>query len=258
MGIPPCRGNDNRDGEDLMLLLESQLSNSFSALRKGAFGTYAESADLKSEDPLRERTPGSSPRDEGQPETLPEALALLAHARGRIQELEAAHEEAMKELRKRDAEIARLSNSSSTGDVGGPYQGNSSATAPKPVKLKVSIISATGLRAADLSGKSDPFCTCQAKDAKFQTPVLKKTLSPQWNHVQTIEVQPDILGTLPALKFAVFDKDLVGSDDLLGKAELTQDEYLEGYEGTLTLTNAGKAATNEVATLTVAVEEASD
>merc|ERR1719343_1061759 len=85
---PPGRGGDDRDGEDLMVLLESHLVNPFSALRKGAFGIYAASAELKSEDPLRERTPGASPREEGQPETLPEALALLAHARGRIKELE--------------------------------------------------------------------------------------------------------------------------------------------------------------------------
>ena len=51
-------------------------------------------------------------------------------------------------------------------------------------RLKVIIQSATGLRAADVGGSSDPFCECQLMgkpDTLIKTKHISRTLAPQWN-----------------------------------------------------------------------------
>jgi hypothetical protein len=54
---PPLRGGDTRDVASLVLSLENQLRASYSALRKGPFGPYAESAELLAGNPSRAATP---------------------------------------------------------------------------------------------------------------------------------------------------------------------------------------------------------
>lgn len=91
---------------------------------------------------------------------------------------------------------------------------------PQRIDVKVTIFGAKGLRAADFSfvgkGKSDPFCRAQIHGrphSKVETPHLKKTLEPDWNHVCHFEgVKDDDF-----LEFEVFDYDMLGSPDLLGK-----------------------------------------
>ena len=49
--------------------------------------------------------------------------------------------------------------------------------------VNVRLVEGEGLAAKDLTGKSDPYCTvCHAKSGvRFQTPVRKNTVDPQWN-----------------------------------------------------------------------------
>jgi len=123
-------------------------------------------------------------------------------------------------------------------------------------RVKVMIVSARHLRAADFSlrgpGKSDPYCVCQVEGrpcTKFQTPSIDKSLDPEWYHEEVID------GIAPgdALEFRVYDHDLVGSDDLLGKAILPFDSYHpEGFSGNLDLEESGKG--NMDSTLNVVVQ----
>mmetsp|Transcript_25103 Transcript_25103/g.45676 ORF Transcript_25103/g.45676 Transcript_25103/m.45676 type:complete len:483 (+) Transcript_25103:86-1534(+) len=121
----------------------------------------------------------------------------------------------------------------------------------KRTEVTVRILSAKGLRNADLTSKSDPYCTCQLSGmplTKIHTKVLKNTLEPQWNSTFHFEHVP---GT--NLEFQVWDKDMLKKDDLLGKATLKEGAfYPNGFNGSLQLSESGKRAT--AATIDVEVE----
>jgi len=52
--------------------------------------------------------------------------------------------------------------------------------------LTVKVYRATGLAAADLGGKSDPFCVLELVNARLQTQTEYKTLAPSWNKIFTL------------------------------------------------------------------------
>lgn len=72
---------------------------------------------------------------------------------------------------------------------------------------------ATGLAAADLGGKSDPFCVLELGNARLQTQTEYKTLSPQWNKIFTFNVK-DINNVL---EVTIFDEDRDHKVEFLGK-----------------------------------------
>uniref|UniRef100_A0AAZ3RSC5 C2 domain-containing protein n=1 Tax=Oncorhynchus tshawytscha TaxID=74940 RepID=A0AAZ3RSC5_ONCTS len=69
--------------------------------------------------------------------------------------------------------------------------------------LQVKIIKATDLLAADLNGKSDPFCVLELGNDRLQTHTIYKTLNPNWNKVFTFPVK-DIHDILD---LTIFDED---------------------------------------------------
>lgn len=79
------------------------------------------------------------------------------------------------------------------------------------------IVSASGLVAADMNGKSDPYVHYWHKrkddpSTSGKTRVVKKTLNPVWRHSHTlVSVSADAEVT-----FDVYDKDVLGKDDFLG------------------------------------------
>lgn len=110
------------------------------------------------------------------------------------------------------------------------------------VKLKVSIVSAWGLRNADfglMQGASDPYCICQPvgrPSSGIKTRVENDTLHPVWNHEGFIPS----FGEDDDLEFCVYDKDLMKSDDLLGRAVLAGPMLIEeGFTGDLKLEDTG-------------------
>eukprot|EP00931_Biecheleriopsis_adriatica_P019967 TRINITY_DN13465_c0_g1_i1.p1 TRINITY_DN13465_c0_g1~~TRINITY_DN13465_c0_g1_i1.p1 ORF type:complete len:1234 (+),score=274.20 TRINITY_DN13465_c0_g1_i1:132-3833(+) len=112
------------------------------------------------------------------------------------------------------------------------------------VKIRVTMVSASGLRNADMGGKSDPYCTCEiaqrTRPQKVQTKTINDTLDPVWND------RRDISDYLPgeALRFAVWDSDPGKSainDDLLGQVIVSSVQFWPGgYEGELPLLDGGK------------------
>eukprot|EP01122_Echinamoeba_exundans_P015765 TRINITY_DN7650_c0_g1_i1.p1 TRINITY_DN7650_c0_g1~~TRINITY_DN7650_c0_g1_i1.p1 ORF type:complete len:121 (-),score=28.64 TRINITY_DN7650_c0_g1_i1:134-496(-) len=89
--------------------------------------------------------------------------------------------------------------------------------------LRIRVISAKGLYAADVNGKSDPYCTVQVGHEYHwinkinKTHKKKETLSPEWN--ETFDMSANSQDK-DVVKFSVLDHDLIGSDETLGFAEL--------------------------------------
>nr|CAH7761985.1 unnamed protein product [Callosobruchus chinensis] len=79
--------------------------------------------------------------------------------------------------------------------------------------LTVKVYKATGLAAADLGGKSDPFCVLELGNARLQTQTEYKTLMPQWNKIFTFNVK-DINNVL---EVTVYDEDRDHKVEFLGK-----------------------------------------
>jgi len=121
-------------------------------------------------------------------------------------------------------------------------------------KIKVMIISARGLRNADImlgQGVSDPFCTCTLSGrpgAMVKTRTVNDSLDPVWNH----EDEFSVCAQGGVLEFTVWDKDLFKQDDLLGRAELDISPTHMFFDGELKLSGGGC----QVSFLRVKVSEA--
>ena len=79
--------------------------------------------------------------------------------------------------------------------------------------LTVKVYRATGLAAADLGGKSDPFCVLELGNARLQTQTEYKTLQPCWQKIFTFNVK-DINNVLDV---TVFDEDRDHKVEFLGR-----------------------------------------
>lgn len=79
--------------------------------------------------------------------------------------------------------------------------------------LIVKVFRAQGLAAADLGGKSDPFCVLELGNARLQTQTEYKTLSPSWQKIFTFNVK-DINNVL---EITVYDEDRDHKVEFLGK-----------------------------------------
>ncbi|XP_056592380.1 multiple C2 and transmembrane domain-containing protein 1 isoform X2 [Triplophysa dalaica] len=82
--------------------------------------------------------------------------------------------------------------------------------------VQVKILRAEGLMAADVTGKSDPFCVAELSNDRLQTHTVYKTLNPEWNKVFIFNVK-DIHAVL---EFTVYDEDRDRSADFLGKVAI--------------------------------------
>ncbi|OAD52398.1 Multiple C2 and transmembrane domain-containing protein 1, partial [Eufriesea mexicana] len=79
--------------------------------------------------------------------------------------------------------------------------------------LTVKVFRAQGLAAADLGGKSDPFCVLELVNARLQTQTEYKTLAPSWQKIFTFNVK-DINSVL---EVTVYDEDRDHKVEFLGK-----------------------------------------
>jgi len=53
-------------------------------------------------------------------------------------------------------------------------------------KFCIAVFRAQGLSAADIGGKSDPYCVLELGNSRLQTQTEYKTLAPEWNKVFTL------------------------------------------------------------------------
>ncbi|XP_053276855.1 multiple C2 and transmembrane domain-containing protein 1 isoform X1 [Pleuronectes platessa] len=82
--------------------------------------------------------------------------------------------------------------------------------------VQVKVIRAEGLMAADVTGKSDPFCVVELSNDRLQTHTVYKNLNPEWNKVFTFNVK-DVHSVL---EVSVYDEDRDRSADFLGKVAI--------------------------------------
>ncbi|XP_051279695.1 multiple C2 and transmembrane domain-containing protein 1 isoform X3 [Dicentrarchus labrax] len=82
--------------------------------------------------------------------------------------------------------------------------------------VQVKVIRAEGLMAADVTGKSDPYCVVELSNDRLQTHTVYKNLNPEWNKVFTFNVK-DIHSVL---EVTVYDEDRDRSADFLGKVAI--------------------------------------
>ncbi|KAM8872648.1 multiple C2 and transmembrane domain-containing protein 1-like isoform 6-T7 [Synchiropus picturatus] len=79
--------------------------------------------------------------------------------------------------------------------------------------VQVKVTRAEGLMAADVTGKSDPFCVLELNNDRLQTHTVYKNLNPEWNKAFTFNVK-DVHSVL---EVSVFDEDRDRSADFLGR-----------------------------------------
>ncbi|KAM5300214.1 multiple C2 and transmembrane domain-containing protein 1 isoform 9-T9 [Ctenodactylus gundi] len=82
--------------------------------------------------------------------------------------------------------------------------------------LQVKVIRAESLMAADVTGKSDPFCVVELNNDRLLTHTVYKNLNPEWNKVFTFNIK-DIHSVL---EVTVYDEDRDRSADFLGKVAI--------------------------------------
>uniref|UniRef100_A0A8C5E240 Multiple C2 and transmembrane domain-containing protein 1-like n=1 Tax=Gouania willdenowi TaxID=441366 RepID=A0A8C5E240_GOUWI len=82
--------------------------------------------------------------------------------------------------------------------------------------VQVKVMRAEGLMAADVTGKSDPFCVLELVNDRLLTHTVYKNLNPEWNKVFTFNVK-DVHSVL---EVTVFDEDRDRSADFLGKVAI--------------------------------------
>jgi Ca2+-dependent lipid-binding protein len=87
-----------------------------------------------------------------------------------------------------------------------------------PAVLHIKVCQARDLIAADSNGTSDPYARIHIGDdvkGGVKTRHLPKTLNPVWNESFTLFVSQEM--RKQSITVEVFDKDLIGKDDSLGK-----------------------------------------
>lgn len=113
----------------------------------------------------------------------------------------AAHEETPQERARLDQRYSFANTLQRPRDVG---------------HLTVKVYRAQGLVAADLGGKSDPFCVLELVNARLQTQTEYKTLAPNWQKIFTFNVK-DINSVL---EVTVYDEDRDHKVEFLGKVAI--------------------------------------
>ncbi|XP_049908552.1 multiple C2 and transmembrane domain-containing protein 1 isoform X1 [Epinephelus moara] len=99
--------------------------------------------------------------------------------------------------------------------------------------VQVKVMRAEGLMAADVTGKSDPFCVLELNNDRLQTHTVYKNLNPEWNKAFTFNVK-DIHSVL---EVTVFDEDRDRSADFLGKVAIPLLHIRNGEQKSYVLKN---------------------
>ncbi|KAG7236961.1 hypothetical protein INR49_032968 [Caranx melampygus] len=90
--------------------------------------------------------------------------------------------------------------------------------------LQVKVIKATDLLAADLNGKSDPFCVLELGNDRLQTHTIYKTLYPEWNKLYNLTrlvcLRSPVKDIHDVLVVTIFDEDGDKAPDFLGKVAI--------------------------------------
>ena len=107
-------------------------------------------------------------------------------------------------------------------------------------QLKIQVLRATNVMAADNNGLSDPYCVItgilrnRGKGEQIKTSVCKETLNPVWRDEPAFfGSQQWIIEDYTHIRIKVFDRDRFNSDDILGVVYIPV-EMFQSAEQTLT------------------------
>ncbi|XP_042297423.1 rasGAP-activating-like protein 1 [Sceloporus undulatus] len=89
------------------------------------------------------------------------------------------------------------------------------------------VIEARDLAPRDLSGTSDPFARILWHGHVLETAIIKKTRFPHWDEMLEFVLEEGISGETP-LVVEVWDWDMVGKNDFLGRVEFSLDAMQQG------------------------------
>ena len=102
-----------------------------------------------------------------------------------------------------------------------------------PFQLRANIYQARGLLAADDNGLSDPYCVVAFGSATKKTRVINCTLNPTWYETLTLNVELPAdaadIALSPDINVMVYDKDVVGRDDFLGRVTIRAGSATRGF-----------------------------
>ncbi|CAE7135544.1 unnamed protein product [Rhizoctonia solani] len=102
------------------------------------------------------------------------------------------------------------------------------------VLLKIQIVGCKDLRAADSNGKSDPFVVISFAGQRESTPVINKTLYPEWapkDATFTFPLYLSTIGSQGSIELVVWDKDLFSKNDYLGEVSLPIEDWFKWNGG---------------------------
>ncbi|XP_065820428.1 rasGAP-activating-like protein 1 isoform X2 [Labrus bergylta] len=110
------------------------------------------------------------------------------------------------------------------------------------ISLRCQVIEARDLAPRDISGTSDPFARVIFNNHSAETSIIKKTRFPHWGETLELELDPEELSEEGSITVEVWDWDMVGKNDFLGKVEipfacLHKTPLLEGWFRLLPLGN---------------------
>ncbi|KAK1159945.1 rasGAP-activating-like protein 1 isoform X2 [Acipenser oxyrinchus oxyrinchus] len=91
---------------------------------------------------------------------------------------------------------------------------------PPRTGLRCHVIKARDLAPRDISGSSDPFARILFNNRTAETSIIKKTRFPHWDEVLELELEGSEEAEGRSLTLEVWDWDLVGKNDFLGKVEI--------------------------------------
>uniref|UniRef100_A0A1A8EUE2 RAS protein activator like 1 (GAP1 like) n=1 Tax=Nothobranchius korthausae TaxID=1143690 RepID=A0A1A8EUE2_9TELE len=109
-------------------------------------------------------------------------------------------------------------------------------------RLRCQVIEARDLAPRDISGTSDPFARVLFNNHSAETSIIKKTRFPHWEETLDLELDAEELSEEAMVTVEVWDWDMVGKNDFLGKVEipfacLHKTPRLEGWFRLLPLGN---------------------
>ncbi|KAM4575780.1 rasGAP-activating-like protein 1 isoform 3-T3 [Odontesthes bonariensis] len=112
----------------------------------------------------------------------------------------------------------------------------------KKISLRCRVIEARDLAPRDISGTSDPFARVIFNNHSAETSIIKKTRFPHWGETLELELDQKELSEDRTVVVEVWDWDMVGKNDFLGKVEipfacLHKTPLLEGWFRLLPLGN---------------------
>ncbi|XP_054906718.1 rasGAP-activating-like protein 1 isoform X1 [Poeciliopsis prolifica] len=129
--------------------------------------------------------------------------------------------------------------------------------------LRCQVIEARDLAPRDISGTSDPFGRIIFNNHSAETSIIKKTRFPHWGETLELELKAEDLREEGTVIVEVWDWDMVGKNDFLGKVEipfasLHKTPVLEGWFRLLPLGNNGADAGGKLGALRLKVRLVED